>query len=220
MHCIKGIELMSEYRFTQVDFDHPSFMFVLEDWLKGLLGCALFYNPYIKTFGLKGGEKVLDFGCGGGIGSRCLLKFLNDKGHLACIDTSKYWIKKAEKRLSKYSNVSCSFGEINNLSVPDYTFDVITIMHVIHDIAPGKRQDIVNTLSRKLKIDGCLFIREPIKISHGISINELKTLMKNAHFWELDHKQNKSEYSGKYLKTTPSHTIIENKKKYYYPLRD
>jgi ubiquinone/menaquinone biosynthesis C-methylase UbiE len=210
---------MNEYQFKQVDFDHPSFLFVLEDILKGFLGCRFIYDPYIQSFGLRGDEKILDFGCGGGTGSKCLLKFLNHKGHLTCVDTSDYWINRAKKRLAKFRNVQLIAGDIRELPIPDQSFDIITIMHVLHDIEPSSRQSVVNSLAQKLKKDGSLFIREPIRKSHGIAVNELKNLLKNADFWELNHEQNKTEYQGRYLKVTHSHDIIENKIKYYYPLR-
>jgi ubiquinone/menaquinone biosynthesis C-methylase UbiE len=210
---------MNEYQFKQVDFDHPSFLFVLEDILKGFLGCHFIYDPYIRSFGLRGDEKILDFGCGGGTGSKCLLKFLDKNGHLTCVDTSDYWINRAKKRLSKFTNVELIAGDIRELPIPNHTFDIITLMHVLHDIEPAGRQSVVNSLAQKLKRDGSLFIREPIRISHGIAVNELKSLLKNADFWELNHEQNKTEYQGRYLKVTHSHDIIENKIKYYYPLR-
>ncbi|HDP98858.1 MAG TPA: hypothetical protein ENN22_06710 [bacterium] len=79
---------MSEHHFKHVDFENPSFLFVLEDMVKNLIGGKLFYNSYFKTFSLKGNEKVLDFGCGGGTGAKCLLTFLNEDGHLTCVDAS------------------------------------------------------------------------------------------------------------------------------------
>ena len=145
---------MSEYKYTQVDFDHPSFFFVLEDRLKELLGCPLFYNPYIKTFGLKGGEKVLDFGCGGGTGSRCLLKFILSRGHLTCIEISEFWMNKAKKRLEKFPNVTFHLRDIRELAISDESYDMITIMHVIHDIDPAERQSIINELAEKLRKEG------------------------------------------------------------------
>ena len=191
---------MDEYKFTQVDFDHPSLLFVLEDVLKGYLGCYLLYNSYIKSFGLKGNETILDFGCGGGTGSMCFLKFLNGDGHLTCIDTSVYWMNKAKKRLSKYPNVECKIGDIKDLLIPDRYYDVITIMHVIHDIEPVKRQDTINVLSQKLKKDGSLFIREPIKKSHGIAVEEIRALFTNVDLREAASEEDKSEYKGKFIK--------------------
>ena len=61
-----------EYAYTKVDFDNTSLVFVIEDILKNYLGCFLFYNLYIKSIGLKGDEKILNFGCGGWTESKCL----------------------------------------------------------------------------------------------------------------------------------------------------
>ena len=142
---------MTNGEFKEHDFEHPSILFILEDKLKSLLGGPLLYNPYFNTFGLKGNENVLDFGCGGGAGSRCLANLLSKDGHLICVDVSKYWIEKARERLAKYDSVECKSGDIRELDIPDSSFDVISTIHVIHDIAPTKRQDIVKVLSQKLK---------------------------------------------------------------------
>jgi len=192
---------LSDYDFNEYDFEHPSTLFVLEDKLKSLIGRPLLYNPYFKTFGLKGSEKVLDFGCGGGAGSRCLANLLNEDGHLMCVDVSSYWIAKARKRLDKYSNVECKSGDIRELDISDSSFDVISTIHVIHDIAPAERQDIVKALSQKLKAGGLLFIREPVKKSHGMPVEEIRALLSDASLEEIKHKETKSEYMGKYQKS-------------------
>jgi ubiquinone/menaquinone biosynthesis C-methylase UbiE len=191
---------LSDDNFTQYDFEHPSFLFSLEDKLKGLLGGPLLYNSYFKTFGLKGNENILDFGCGGGAGSRCLTKLLRKGGHLTCVDVSNYWIEMARKRLKKYSNVECKSGDIRELNIPDYSFDVISTIHVIHDISPTERQGIVKTLSQKLKAGGLYFIREPVKKSHGMPADEIRTLFSSAGLKETEHRETKSEYIGKYQK--------------------
>ena len=192
---------MDEYKFKQVDFDNPSFLFVLEDRLKDLIGEPLLYKPYFSTFGLKGDESVLDFGCGGGVGSRCLSKFLNGQGHLTCVDISSFWIEKAAERLKKHPNAECKSGDIRELDIPEAAFDIISIFHVIHDIAPAERQSIVNTLSRKLKANGALFIREPVKKSHGMPVEEIRMLLSNASLKEIEFKETKSEYRGKHQKS-------------------
>jgi len=189
---------MTEYEFQQADFEHPSALFILEDILKGLIGGSLLYKPYFATFGLRGDENVLDFGCGGGAGSRCLANILNKNGHLTCVDVSNYWTKRAVKRLKKYPNVECKAGDIRRLQIPDHSFDVISIFHVIHDIAPEERQDTVSVLCKKLKSDGTVFIREPIKKSHGMPMTEIRPLFSNAGLVETGYQESKSEYSGRY----------------------
>jgi len=192
---------LSDNNFKQYDFEHPSILFILEDKLKGLLGGPLLYNPYFKTFGLKGNESVLDFGCGGGTGSQCLANLLDKGGHLTCIDVSRYWIARARKRLDKYSNVECKSGDIRELDIPDSSFDVISTFHVIHDITPAERQDIVKALSQRLKAGGLFFIKEPVKKSHGMPVEEIRALLSDAGLNEIEHKETKSEYVGKYQKS-------------------
>ena len=192
---------MSDNNFKQYDFEHPSILFILEDKLKSLLGGLLLYNPYFKTFALKGNESILDFGCGGGTGSRCLANLLDKGGHLTCIDVSRYWIARARKRLDKYSNVECKSGDIRKLDIPDSSFDVISTSYVIHDITPAERQDIVKVLSQKLKAGGLFFIKEPVKKSHGMPPEEIRALLSDVGLNEIEHKETKSEYMGKYQKS-------------------
>lgn len=191
---------LSDNSFKRCDFEHPDILFILEDKLKSLLGGPLLYNRYFKAFELEGNESVLDFGCGGGTGSRCLAKLLDRGGHLTCIDTSRYWIAKARNRLDKYSNVECKLGNIRELDIPDSSFDVISTIHVIHDIAPTERSDITGTLSHKLRTGGLFFIRERIGKSHGMAVEEIRSLLSEADLNETKHKQTKSEYIGKYQK--------------------
>jgi len=191
---------MSVSTFKAYDFEHPSALFIFEDVLKWFIGGPLFFNPYYKTFGFKGDERVLDFGCGGGAGSQCLVNLLGEKGHLTCVDVSNYWMRKAEKRLKKYPNVECIAGDIRKLDIPESSFDVISVIHVIHDIAPADRQDTVNVLSRTLKAEGTLFIWEPTKESHGMPAEEIRTLLSGAGLNETEYSANESKYTGTYRK--------------------
>ena len=103
--------------------------------------------------------------------------------------------------MDKYSNVECKSGDIRELGIPDSSFDVISVIHVVHDIAPADRQDTVSALSRKLKENGTLFVRERIEKSHGMPIEEIQVLLSNAGLKEIEHKATKSEYMGKYQKS-------------------
>ena len=189
---------MEEKPFKAYDFEHPSFHFKLEDKLKALLGGPLFYNPYYKTFSLKGNENVLDFGCGGGTGSKCLIRFLTEGGRLTCIDISEYWINQARRRLRKYPNAESMVGDIRKLNIPDGSFDVISIMYVIHDIEPAQRLSTVQALSRILKNDGVLYLREPTRKSHGMFVEEIGNLFTRAGFREIDARIKKLEYMGRF----------------------
>jgi ubiquinone/menaquinone biosynthesis C-methylase UbiE len=142
----------------------------------------------------------MDFGCGGGVESRFILEHLEDGGHLTCIELSHYWIERAKKRLGKYPNADFIEGDIRNLDIPDNSFDVIFTIHVIHDIPPDERQSTVDALVRKLK-PGCPFyIWEPTKVSHGMTAEEIETLLLNAGLEEQTHKKTKPFYKGKFRK--------------------
>lgn len=192
---------MAEETFKQPDFDNPSFFFRLEDKLKGILG-GFFYKPFIKDFGLKGDEHVLDFGCGGGVEARFVLEHLRDGGRITCVDLSDYWIQRAKKRLKKYPNAVCIQGDIRQLGIPDGSFDLIFTVHVIHDIAPAERQSTVDALAQKLKPGCSLYIWEPTKISHGMAVEEIRDLLSKAGLRESSFTKTKSAYKGKFIKFT------------------
>lgn len=187
---------MSEYEFTQYDFENPSFLEkFLEKTLKNWWG-TLVYGPYVDSFNLKGDENVLDFGCGDGIGSRDIIKKLSAGGSLTCLDISSYWLNITKKRLSKYNNVNFLRGDIRLLDLEDLYFDRICIIHVLHDINPLDRQEVVSSLSKKLKRSGKIHIFEPIKYSHGMAIKEIKELMNKVGLIEEESLTKKSWYKG------------------------
>ena len=143
-------------------------------------------------------ERVLDFGCGGGAGSRCLVKLLNTSGNLTCVDISTYWINKAKRTLKRCVEVTCLAGDIRELDIPENSFDIISIFHVIHDIPPNDRQSIVDRLSRLLAVDGKIFIREPIEESHGMPVQEIQSLLSSGGLTEVQSEAGKSEFKGTY----------------------
>ena len=191
---------MCKYNFGPRDFDNPSFLFLLEDFFNNLFGGTFNYSPYYKSFKLNGSENILDFGCGGGVDSRVLAKQLGDAGSLTCVDLSGYWVKKAEKRLMNYPRVEILQGDIREIDIPDSAFDVINIHNVLHDILPEIRQRITGRLSDLLKPEGRLFIKEHTKQSHGMPVEDIRSLFVNAGLRESDFSEDKSCYSGIYVK--------------------
>jgi ubiquinone/menaquinone biosynthesis C-methylase UbiE len=177
------------------DFDHPSFWFITEDKLKNLFRSA-YYGKDIQSLDLKGDESVLDFGCGGGTASRYIMDFLTERGHLLGVDTSAYWINIASRRLKKYPNATFKVGDIRTMNLPEGSMNVIMTFHVLHHIEPAERLSVVQELSRLLKEDGRLYIRERIEASHGIPAAELRSLLSRVGLNEVHHALSKSEYRG------------------------
>jgi len=52
-----------------------------------------------------------------------------------------------------------------------------------------------------LKAGSLLFIRERIGKSHGMPVEEIRILLSGAGLKEIEHKETKSEYMGKYQKS-------------------
>jgi ubiquinone/menaquinone biosynthesis C-methylase UbiE len=191
---------MSNSEAKKLDFDNPSNWFKLENKLMWFIGGPLLYDRFIRTFELDGTENVLDFGCGGGVGSKAVLKYLNRDGHLTCLDTSKYWINVIRKRLQKHKNVSIMLGDIRELEIPRSTFDLAFMVYVLHDIDQKIRQDTTIALGQKLKQNGRLFIAEPTESRHGIPIKEIQTLFEKAGFIEKNQRLNGTRYIGEFKK--------------------
>ena len=190
---------MSDYEFHLVDFDNPSIFFVMEDWLKYLFAEKYYYKPRFKSYCIKGDEKILDFGCGGGAGSKVLAGMLNKEGTLICLDISKFWTDKARRRLKNFRNAEVICGDIRTADLKDNFFDLISVIHVIHDINPADRGKTVEALAGKLKRKGKIFIAEPVKISHGIAPEELESLMKKAGLEKLSYNLTGSVYRGEFM---------------------
>jgi len=181
-----------------MSFENPTRLHVLFEMFINYRLRKPIYEDHVGHMKLIGNEQVLDFGCGGGASSQAFLKELTKGGHLTCLDTSKYWLNKAENRFNKYDNVEFKLGNISKINLADSSFDVISIYFVLHDIDQNKRQDTINALSSKLKPDGTLFIKELIRKFHGMPVDEIRDLMKKGGLKEVDFKIKNATYVGSY----------------------
>jgi len=180
------------------NFDHPSFWFVVEDKIKSLFGGS-YYARDIRNLTLKGGESVLDFGCGGGTAAKNLVRFLGPQGYLLGVDTSPYWVDIAAKRLKKYPNAQIKLGDIRTMNIPERSMDAILAVHVLHHISQAERLQLAMALPRLLKKKGRLVVRELINPEHGMVPEELKRVLLEAGLKELFSKLSGSEYRGVFI---------------------
>lgn len=193
--------MMRDEREYVIDFENPPKLFLIEDRLKAVLGEPLFFRPfYRKRGGFRGDERVLDFGCGGGVSTRCIAKLLSRGGEVTGVDISSVMVERAERRLRGYANARVVKGELPALDIEGSTFDVATMVYVIHDIAREKREDVVTALARVLKPGGRIWVLEPTKPSHGIPVDELRKLMTGAGLKEVSADVRKSSYRGAFMK--------------------
>jgi len=164
-----------------MDPEQPSLIRIIEEEIIDYLIRSHFFHPkYVSTLGLKGNERILEFGCGGGAMSIAIAHSIQLGGHLTCIDISEYWIKKAQQRLKNYGMIEFRTGDITKMDIPENYYDAVIIHFVLHDVDPSMRIDIMNALAKSLRPEGTLYIREPSKPSHGIPLLEIQNLMRDV----------------------------------------
>jgi ubiquinone/menaquinone biosynthesis C-methylase UbiE len=144
---------------------------------------APYYRRFVSGLGLRGDERVLVFGSGWGNESFYIARALSaGGGTLTCVDISETWIKTAQKRLREFSNVNFIRGDITAEAYRGILigFDAAVVHFALHDVNPADRSGAAVALARALRRGGALHIKEPVKASHGVSPEEVRSLMTGA----------------------------------------
>jgi ubiquinone/menaquinone biosynthesis C-methylase UbiE len=200
-HCKEEVKKMKEFDPSGFDFNNPSALFRFEDTLKGLIGGPLYYAPYFRSRGgFRGDEEVLDFGCGGGAGTRSIATELTRGGSVTGVEISSYFSDRARQRVDRYPNARILHGEISELDLPPRSFDLVSIIHVIHDIPRARRSATVQALGSLLKPAGRLWIWEPTRPSHGMPAEEVRSLMEEAGLREVSAQVQGNAFKGVFEK--------------------
>jgi ubiquinone/menaquinone biosynthesis C-methylase UbiE len=160
----------------------------------------ILYRGFVAEMHLKGAERVLDFGAGWGDNAYYIAEQLGRGGSVTLLDVSSAWQDVARKRLRKYSNVDFVNSDIFSSGLLDESFDIIVISYVIHDIDQKERQAVVQGLARKLKHGGSIWLREPIRKSHGMKVGEIKELISRANMQEMSPILDRIQYRAQFHK--------------------
>ena len=158
------------------------------------------YRGFIEGIGLRGDERVLDFGAGWGDGTMCIAKSLDKGGRVTALDISPEWQEVIRKRLKGYRNVDFVDADIRSSGLPDASFDIIVISNVIHDMPPGERAPTVRELARKLRPNGRIELRERTGERHGMPVEEIRSLMAGVHLCESCSKSERGGYIARFIK--------------------
>lgn len=142
-----------------------------------------YYQGFVHSLNLRGGEKVLDFGSGSGVCSRHIATRLQyGGGWLDCVDISHGWMQVIRQTLKGYPHTGFHLGRITELNLPAGCYDAVVIHFVLHDIPSLERVDTIRSLAGKLKSDGRLLLREPQ--GQGLTRDELSHLAVSAGLHE------------------------------------
>ena len=160
------------------------------------------YRRYVEEMGLRGDERVLDYGSGAGAAARHLApRLARGGGRLTCMDVSTRWQAEARKALRAYPEVEFHLGDVRAMGLPDGLFDVVLVHWMLHDVAPADRRSIVAELARLVRPGGRLFSREPTRASHGMPAAEVREVLCAAGLRETSAGQGKALILGEFYRS-------------------
>ena len=144
------------------------------------------YRRFVSGLGLRGDEKVLDFGSGSGAAARYLAPLLErGGGRLTCVDISPIWMAEIRKVLRRYGNVDYRLGRLWELDLPAASYDLIVAHYVLHDIPAEERPRVVAELARLLRPAGRVVTRDPSASGKGLQAAQLSQLLSGAGLEEV-----------------------------------
>ncbi len=155
------------------------------------------YRRFVDSMGLRGDERVLDFGSGSGAAARHIAKRLQaGGGRLTCVDISPSWQRALHKTLRRYQNVEYALGDMRELGLPEGGFDVVLVHWMLHDVPGADRPSVLAVLASLLRPGGRLFIREPARPSEGIATAAVRSLLGAAGLRELRGTEGSAFFLG------------------------
>ena len=158
------------------------------------------YGRYVRQMGLRGDERVLDYGSGSGAAARHLAARLHPDGRLTCVDISARWQEALRSVLRRYPEVDLRCGDIRTLGLPGASFDVVLVHWMLHDVPPWDRPSIVAELARLLRPGGRLFSREPTSTKHGMPAAQVRELFAAAGLTETLATEGKAPILGRHYR--------------------
>jgi ubiquinone/menaquinone biosynthesis C-methylase UbiE len=159
------------------------------------------YRRYVEQMGLRGDERVLDYGSGSGAAARHLARLLEaGGGRLTCMDVSARWQAVLRKVLRAYPDCAYLLGDVRAMGLPAGSFDVVLVHWMLHDVPPWDRPAIVAELARLLRPGGRLFLREPIGKKHGMPAAQARELSAAAGLIETRASEGRIFLLGEYYR--------------------
>ncbi|MCG2775761.1 MAG: methyltransferase domain-containing protein [Desulfobacterales bacterium] len=118
-------------------------------------------NPF-TLMPIRGGEAVLDIGCGAGVDTFIAASMVGPEGKAVGIDIIPEMLERAIQNLHEttFKNVTFQLTSAGNLPFPDESFDMV-ISNGVFNLIPDKTRALAEAL-RVLKPSGCLMIADQI----------------------------------------------------------
>lgn len=119
-------------------------------------------SAFLKNAGLRGGDTVVDVGCGPGFMTLPAAELVGSTGRVYAVDIERRMLDLVEKRVAEagLGNVTTVFNDGEGIPVPDGVADLALCGLVLHYFPDeAGREGLVRDICRMVKYGGrCLFI--------------------------------------------------------------
>jgi ubiquinone/menaquinone biosynthesis C-methylase UbiE len=120
-----------------------------------------FRMKQVAMIGLKGGESVLDAGCGTGSLAILAKRAVGDTGRVSGIDLAPRMIRKAEEKAARHRlDIDFRQASITELPFADGEFDVVMSSLVFHHLPVPTKREGLREIRRVMKKSGRFFLAD------------------------------------------------------------
>jgi len=165
-----------------------------ENWTRSWLARRA-YGRSLDHLELRGDERVLEMGCGGGHAARVVLPRI-PRGHYTGVDVDPWWVERARRNLGAFRNTEVLLGDVRDLPLVLESFDLALVHITLHDVPVADRAPIVERLAHLLRPGGRLFVKEPTREGHGMPASEVWELAEAAGLREVRHRADHTVFLG------------------------
>ena len=191
---------MRPHRFANYNFENPPLLALAAERLIAPILGPVRFPRLLDAAGIREGDRVLDFGCGSGIGARVMARRIGPSGALTCLDVSAFWLAQCRSRLRRFDNVTFLRGDIRKLPVPAAAFDLVFIHRVLRFIEGKDRAPVIAALAEKLRDGGRMLISEKITPRIGLEAHGIRKLAAAAGLVEAYSAQEGARYTARFGK--------------------
>jgi len=152
----------------------------MEEWLnsKGEI--------ILREFGIKSGQKILDFGCGTGVYSVIASRIIGNTGKIYALDYDEDPLEELSKKINTQDIKNIEIIKTSKkilIPLKSNSLDVVLMYDVYHLIDKNDRIKLLDEIYRVLKSNyGILSYFATHIGSYGIQLNKVQEQIKNAGF--------------------------------------
>jgi 2-polyprenyl-3-methyl-5-hydroxy-6-metoxy-1,4-benzoquinol methylase len=115
---------------------------------------------WLRRFGLRPDDRVLEIGCGVGTLTQLLAEALGPKGSVVAVDFSSRSIEAARERLVGFNHVKLVVGDVADVEL-DGRFDAIVLPDVIEHIPLAQHSRLFERVASWVRPDGFVALHDP-----------------------------------------------------------